>query len=103
MFRYFVEQAKKFDLKPHMCGSIEDFVQQYAGMPARGGLSVLNQLESEIHDREIHLQELNRYSERLTQEYNEKVEFQVKAAAAVIYMCSEWICVETRREGRAHL
>ncbi len=72
-----MEQAKQFDLKPHMYGSVEDFIQKYTGISAPGGMSSLNHLESEIHDRELHLLELNRYNERLTQEYNEKVEFQV--------------------------
>ncbi len=88
-----MEQANKFDLKPHMCGSVEDFVQQSNGTgSAPGGLSILDHLESEIHDREKQLLELNRYNERLTQEYNEKVEFQVNCWFGT---CFERICMQT--------
>ncbi len=88
-----MEQANKFDLKPHNCGSVEDFVQQSNGTgSAPGGLSILDHLESEIHDREKQLLELNRYNERLTQEYNEKVEFQVNCWFGT---CFERICMQT--------
>jgi hypothetical protein len=49
-----------------------------SGVP-RSGIQLLEMLEREMEGDESSLIDLNKYSERLTAEYNEKVEFQVCA------------------------
>jgi hypothetical protein len=55
-----------------------------AGAP-RSGIQLLEMLEREMEGDESSLIDLNKYSERLTAEYNEKVEFQVHSIA---YYCT---------------
>lgn len=71
---------KKFDLKVASAGTIEGFVRSSNTRSSGGGLGqnlsgqgLLQKLEEDLEALESHLVDLNRYSERLTSEYNEKV------------------------------
>lgn len=71
-------QVKKFDLKVASAGTIEAFVQTTAprirDVSAQfTGQALLRKMEGDLEALEAHLVDLNRYSERLTSEYNEKV------------------------------
>ncbi|CAN0270655.1 unnamed protein product, partial [Phaeothamnion confervicola] len=94
---YFYEEVKKFELKVQPVGSVESFVQGSGlragagggGGGVRSGLHLLETLEVELEGLEAHLLDLNRYSERLTSEYNEKVEFQEVLLKARGFFSSE--------------
>eukprot|EP00903_Cladosiphon_okamuranus_P005612 g5581.t3 len=78
---FFGEEVKKFDLKVASAGTVESFVQSsgQGGMESKsvlGGQALLQKLEADLEALESHLVELNTYNERLTSEYNEKVELQ---------------------------
>ncbi|CAN0039443.1 unnamed protein product [Ectocarpus sp. 4 AP-2014] len=82
---FFGEEVKKFDLKVASAGTVESFVQSSSaqgvgsGAEAKsvlGGQALLQKLEADLEALESHLVELNTYNERLTSEYNEKVELQ---------------------------
>lgn len=75
---FFGEEVKKFDLKVASAGTIESFVQAPSGTKDAqlGGQALLQKLEADLEALESHLVELNTYNERLTSEYNEKVELQ---------------------------
>lgn len=62
-------------------GSIDAFLRVSSAMPGNGGAKqsgaqLLETLEMELEGYESQLRELNSYSEKLTTEYNEKVELQ---------------------------
>lgn len=73
------KKIKKFDLKVASAGTIEGFVHTSAPRSGTGvgphlsGQALLQKLEGDLEALETHLVDLNRYSERLTSEYNEKV------------------------------
>lgn len=69
-------QIKKFDLKVAGAGTVETFVQTAAPRDPSvkfTGQGLLRKLEVDLEILESHLVDLNRYSERLTSEFNEKV------------------------------
>lgn len=75
-------QVKKFDLKVASAGTVESFVQSssagggsgFESKSVLGGQALLQKLEGDLETLESHLVELNTYNERLTSEYNEKVQ-----------------------------
>ncbi|CAN0366514.1 unnamed protein product, partial [Scytosiphon promiscuus] len=74
-------QVKKFDLKVASAGTVESFVQSSSAQgigdrSVMGGQALLQKMEADLEALESHLVELNMYNERLTSEFNEKVELQ---------------------------
>lgn len=78
--RFFVNEIERFNLDMVSAGSIESFVNSSASLTSDGGkktgAQLLESLEAELEGYETQLRELNSYSEKLTVEYNEKVELQ---------------------------
>ncbi len=78
--RYFSNEVEKFDLELGSAGIVDDFVNSPTDVSADGskaaGGQLLEKLENELEGFEGQLRELNSYSEKLTTEYNEKVELQ---------------------------
>ena len=78
--RYFSTQIGKFNIECDSAGKVEDFLEaspliSSTSTEASSG-KVLESLEAELEGYETQLKELNDYSEKLTVEYNEKVELQ---------------------------
>jgi V-type H+-transporting ATPase subunit a len=78
--RFFANEIDKFELDIESAGLVDDFLVAASapspdGKPQSGG-PLLESLESELDGYEQQLRELNSYSEKLTTEYNEKVELQ---------------------------
>jgi V-type H+-transporting ATPase subunit a len=78
--RYLGQEIGKFDLEVTSAGTIDNFLETptvVAGETPKGsGTQLLESLENELVGYESQLRELNSYSEKLTIEYNEKVELQ---------------------------
>lgn len=86
--RYFSAECDKFELSLESAGNVDDFlatpnslIASSAGSAASGkvdttGTQLLESMEVELEGYETQLKELNSYSEKLTTEYNEKVELQ---------------------------
>lgn len=80
--RFFANEIEKFDLEMLSAGNIDNFVNSPALVSGTGdgskksGAQLLESLEAELEQYESQLKELNSYSEKLTTEYNEKVELQ---------------------------
>ena len=79
--RFFSTEIEKFELEMQPAGSIDAFLRVSSAMPGNGGskqsgAQLLETLEVELEGYESQLRELNSYSEKLTTEYNEKVELQ---------------------------
>ena len=79
--RFFSNEIGKFDLEMVSAGVVDNFVNSSSTAGStdpskRSGAQLLESLEVEINQYESQLQELNSYSEKLTTEYNEKVELQ---------------------------
>ncbi|CAB9509973.1 116 kDa subunit a isoform 1 [Seminavis robusta] len=79
--RFFSNEIEKFELDMQPAGSIDAFLRVSSAMPGNGGAKqsgaqLLETLEVELESYESQLRELNSYSEKLTTEYNEKVELQ---------------------------
>jgi len=87
--RFFSRECDKFELTPDSAGNIEDFLNTptnlsvtASGVSSGGaksdqtGAQLLEAMEVELEGYESQLRELNNYSEKLTIEYNEKVELQ---------------------------
>lgn len=86
--RFFASECDKFELTLQSAGNVDDFLATPAivGTGANGGAApggkadtgtqLLESLEVELEGYESQLKELNSYSEKLTMEYNEKVELQ---------------------------
>jgi len=78
--RFFTQEIEKLDLEVASAGTIDHFLetpQAVAGEASKGsGAQLLESLENELIGYESQLRELNSYSEKLTIEYNEKVELQ---------------------------
>jgi len=85
--RFFASEIDKFELDMVSAGSVDNFVNSpslVSGIGAGGdgtaskksGAQLLESLEVELEGYESQLRELNSYSEKLTTEYNEKVELQ---------------------------
>jgi V-type H+-transporting ATPase subunit a len=78
--RYFANECDKFDLSLESAGRVDDFLATPATAASGGkdttGTQLLETLEVELEGYETQLRELNSFSEKLTSEYNEKVELQ---------------------------
>jgi V-type H+-transporting ATPase subunit a len=78
--RFFSNEIDKFDLDMVSAGSVDTFVNSSTAMSSDGtkksGAQFIESLEVELDGYESQLRELNNYSEKLTMEYNEKVELQ---------------------------
>jgi V-type H+-transporting ATPase subunit a len=78
--RYFSQECDKFEIPIDSAGNVDEFLAARAapspdGKPQTGG-PLLESLEAELDGYESQLRELNNYNEKLTTEYNEKVELQ---------------------------
>eukprot|EP00980_Cylindrotheca_fusiformis_P016809 scaffold5067_cov139-Cylindrotheca_fusiformis.AAC.3 len=80
--RYFTQEIEKFDLEMVSAGSIDSFLDTPIAVSGSGddsersGPQLLESLEFELGKYETQLRELNSFSEKLTREFNEKVELQ---------------------------
>jgi len=77
--RYFVGEIEKFELECDSAGTIDSFLESTPVVSSTGDTSngkILETLEVEMEKYESQLRELNSFSEKLTVEYNEKVELQ---------------------------
>jgi V-type H+-transporting ATPase subunit a len=80
--RFFKQEIGKFDLEMDAVGSIDSFlntptvVSGSGDASERSGAQLLIRLENELGNYETQLRELNSFNEKLTTEYNEKVELQ---------------------------
>jgi len=73
--RFFGVECEKFNLEMDSAGDVEGFIES-STLSQESGAQILETLEVELEQYEIQLKELNNYSEKLTIEYNEKVELQ---------------------------
>ena len=79
--RFFATEIGKFELEQSSAGTVDGFLATSQAVTGSGDASkasgqVLESLEAELEGYESQLRELNSYSEKLTIEYNEKVELQ---------------------------
>lgn len=79
--RFFTAEIERFELDVQPAGNIDAFLRATSVMPGSAGskssgTQLLESLEAELEGYESQLKELNSYSEKLTTEYNEKVELQ---------------------------
>mmetsp|Transcript_28316 Transcript_28316/g.41830 ORF Transcript_28316/g.41830 Transcript_28316/m.41830 type:complete len:879 (-) Transcript_28316:72-2708(-) len=74
--RFFAGECEKFELDLDSAGKIDDFVDTQESSDDKKGAQLLESMEVELEGYESQLKELNTYSEKLTTEYNEKVELQ---------------------------
>ena len=80
--RYFANEIDRFDLDMLSAGTVDAFVNSPTLLSGatdaskKSGAQLLESLEVELEQYETQLRELNNYSEKLTTEYNEKVELQ---------------------------
>lgn len=78
--RFFTQEIEKFDLEIGSVGRVEDFLNDPSMVSGsyetseRSGAQLLESLENELGKYDEQLRELNIFSEKLTTEYNEKVE-----------------------------
>ena len=78
--RYFSGEIDKFDLEIASAGNVDAFLNSPPVISGVGeaskptGSQLLEGLETELEGYEAQLRELNSYSEKLTIEYNQKVE-----------------------------
>lgn len=73
--RFFGTECEKFNLEIDSAGDVEGFIGS-SNQSKESGAQLLEGLEVELEQYENQLKELNNYSEKLTVEYNEKVELQ---------------------------
>jgi V-type H+-transporting ATPase subunit a len=72
--RYFANECEKFELDLEPAGTIDSFLDTSAvSSDDKTGAQLLESMEVELEGYETQLRELNKYSEKLTIEYNEKV------------------------------
>jgi V-type H+-transporting ATPase subunit a len=79
--RFFVNEIDRFELDMVSAGSVDSFINSSSSFLSdsgskKSGAQLLESLEVELEGYETQLRELNSYSEKLTLEYNEKVELQ---------------------------
>jgi V-type H+-transporting ATPase subunit a len=76
--RFFANECDKFDLELQPAGNIDRFLETPSSVTSddKTGAQLLESMEVELEGYEAQLRELNSYSEKLTTEYNEKVELQ---------------------------
>jgi len=73
--RYVHGEIKKMNVTVQPAGSVDQFVENTSGAEAATGTYLLETLENKLENYEQQLLELNKYSAKLTEEYNSKVEF----------------------------
>merc|ERR1719148_367693 len=73
---FFNAGLEKFNLESVPAGSMDDFLSQSVGSTKQDPGAALAKLEQETDKYEIQLKELQSYNEKLTHEFNEKVEYQ---------------------------
>jgi len=74
--RFFNAGIDKFGLESTPAGSLEAFLTDAVGTTKQDPGATLTALEQETDKYEVQLKELNSYNEKLTHEFNEKVEYQ---------------------------
>lgn len=83
--RFFSHECDRFELTPDSAGSVDEFLSSSEGSvrnlssttgKGESGAQLLESMEVELGGYESQLRELSNYSEKLTTEYNEKVELQ---------------------------
>lgn len=78
--RYFTSEIGKFNIECDSAGKVDDFLEATPIISSTSAEAptgkVLESLEAELEGYETQLKELNSYSEKLTVEYNEKIELQ---------------------------
>jgi len=74
--RYFNTETEKFGLESKSAGRIDDFLEESVGTSKADPTSSLEAMENELDGYESQLKELNSYNDKLTHEFNEKVEYQ---------------------------
>jgi V-type H+-transporting ATPase subunit a len=74
--RFFAGECDKFKLELLPAGDLDTFINSPTLGKDQTGAQLLESLEVELESYENQLKELNNYSEKLTIEYNEKVELQ---------------------------
>lgn len=77
--RYFAGEIEKFDLECATAGTIDSFLESTPIISSTGDDGIgklLESMEVELEKYESQLRELNAFNEKLTVEYNEKVELQ---------------------------
>jgi len=75
--RFFANECEKFDLDLDSAGKVDQFIDNPPReTDEKAGGQLLESMEGELEGYETQLRELNTYSEKLTTEYNEKVELQ---------------------------
>lgn len=73
--RYVHGEVKKLGVPVQSAGEIDAFVTRSSGTDPSSGSHLLEQLESKLEKYENQLLDLNRFSSKLTEEYNNKVEY----------------------------
>lgn len=73
--RYVHAEVKKLGVPVQSAGDIHSFVERTSGSDPASGSHLLETLESKLGKYEGQLLDLNRFSAKLTEEYNNKVEF----------------------------
>jgi V-type H+-transporting ATPase subunit a len=82
--RFFTTEIDKFGLNIRSAGSAENFLN--SAEPIGSTSSLLNTLERELENNEKQLLELNKFHDKLSLEYNEKIELhEVLAKSASFY------------------
>mmetsp|Transcript_17302 Transcript_17302/g.21574 ORF Transcript_17302/g.21574 Transcript_17302/m.21574 type:complete len:880 (+) Transcript_17302:124-2763(+) len=74
--RFFSHECDKFELTIDSVANVDEFLATPVTSKQDSGAQLLESLEVELEGYESQLRELNSYSEKLTTEYNEKVELQ---------------------------
>jgi len=78
--RFFSFECEKFELEVESAGKIDEFLDNTPGGgeedDGKTGAQLIESMEVELGSHESQLKELNTYNEKLTTEYNEKVELQ---------------------------
>jgi len=73
--RYVHGEVKKMDVPVQPAGAVQSFVENSVAQDSATGAQLLEILETRLEHFEQQLVELNKYSNKLTEEYNHKVEF----------------------------
>ena len=73
--RYVHAEVKKLGVPVQSAGEIDAFVERTGGGDPASGSHIMETLESKLEKYETQLLDLNRFSAKLTEEYNNKVEY----------------------------
>jgi len=71
--RYVTGEAKKMDVPLQSAGSVDGFIEASQNAEGASGSYLLESIESKLDVYEQQLLELNKYSDKLTDEYSHKV------------------------------